>query len=168
MPEGHGHGVDDNGDDDDGGDQHQFHQHQNDQPCHLACVATDFLCPRSCMCVPRFTRCDDEINCEEGEDEEDCSITNEEIIKSIKSECEATKEHVMCPKTFACIAQDFLCDGDDDCGDYSDETHCGTHVNCSDDQFECENGLCIPHPWVCDGDNDCKDFSDEMNCTKIA
>lgn len=52
-------------------------------------------------------------------------------------------------------------------GDYSDETHCGAHVNCSDDQFECANGLCIQHPWVCDGDNDCKDYSDEVNCTKI-
>lgn len=150
--------------DDEVAEEHQ----QDEQPCDLACIATEFLCPHSCMCVPKFTRCDGELNCENGEDEEDCKQTNEEIIKSIKSECEATEKHVMCPRTFACISQDFLCDGDDDCGDFSDETHCGAHVNCSEDQFECENGLCIPHLWVCDGDNDCKDFSDEMNCTKVA
>lgn len=85
------------------------------EPCNLACVTSEFFCKRSCMCVPKFTRCDLEINCEDGEDEEDCNMSNEEIIKSIKSECEATEKHVMCPRTFACIAQEFLCDGDDDC-----------------------------------------------------
>lgn len=59
-------------------------------------------------------------------------------------------------------------DGDDDCGDYSDETHCGARLNCSEDQFECQNGLCIQLQWVCDNDNDCKDFSDEVNCTKLS
>lgn len=136
--------------------------------CTLVCLSTEFLCSRSCACTPKFTRCDGDLNCEDGEDEEDCNATNEEIIKGIRAECESTGKHVMCPRTFKCIAEEWLCDGDDDCGDYSDETKCGAHVNCSEDQFECLNGLCIQQTWVCDGDNDCKDFSDEMNCTKLS
>lgn len=42
----------------------------------------------------------------------------------------------------------------------------GTSQNCTDDQFECRNGLCVQRAWLCDGENDCKDFSDEINCTK--
>lgn len=42
----------------------------------------------------------------------------------------------------------------------------GFTANCTEDQFECSNGLCVPLNWVCDNDNDCKDYSDEFNCTK--
>lgn len=42
----------------------------------------------------------------------------------------------------------------------------GPQVNCTTDQFECNNGLCIPESWLCDTDNDCIDSSDELNCTK--
>lgn len=136
--------------------------------CALACLSSEFLCTRSCMCILKSTQCNGDINCEDGEDEENCNVTNEEIINGMRLECESTGNHVLCPRTFTCIAEDWLCDGDDDCGDYSDETKCGAHVNCSVDQFECLNGLCIQQPWVCDGDNDCKDFSDELNCTKLS
>jgi hypothetical protein len=42
----------------------------------------------------------------------------------------------------------------------------GSKTSCSEDQFECYNGLCIMADWVCDGDNDCRDNSDELNCTR--
>lgn len=39
-------------------------------------------------------------------------VSNIEIIRNIKKDCESSDHHVLCPKTFACIAKDFLCDGD--------------------------------------------------------
>lgn len=97
----------------------------------------------------------------------------------MKTDCEGNtlSQHVMCPNTYICIKQDWLCgenflrelrffsqtkleiqllsDGDDDCNDFTDETHCGTKTNCSDDQFECLNGLCVPQEWIC-GKNETK------------
>lgn len=59
-----------------------------------------------------------------------------------------------------CVPGTFRCDGENDCGDYSDETGC-TNVTCSSTQFLCENGRCVPATWKCDSENDCGDGSDE-------
>lgn len=141
----------------------------SESDCTISCLDTEFLCLKSCVCILKHLRCDEELDCEDGEDELECDgNTNEEIINNIKKDCESTGLHAMCPQTFICISKDWLCDGDDDCGDFFDETHCGERLNCSSDQFECQNGLCIQKSWVCDGENDCRDYSDEMNCTKVS
>lgn len=121
--------------------------------CDLKCGPNEFFCSKSCSCIHTDLHCDGQIDCgPDGEDEDECEIT-EEMKKKMKSDCEENtlSQHVMCPNTFICIKQEWLCDGDDDCNDYSDETHCGAKTNCSDDQFECNNGLCVPSLWMCDG-----------------
>lgn len=69
-----------------------------------------------------------------------------------------------CNSTRQCIPQYFVCDGDRDCDDGSDESNCGSRA-CPDGYFRCTNGQCIPSTWVCDGHADCSDSVDErQNC----
>ncbi|KAL8611301.1 hypothetical protein ACOMHN_013732 [Nucella lapillus] len=62
-----------------------------------------------------------------------------------------------------CIDRRWMCDGNDDCHDKSDETGCV----CQQNEFKCQSGKCIAESWRCDGDNDCGDFSDEHPCATI-
>ncbi|NXM33720.1 LRP2 protein, partial [Oxyruncus cristatus] len=88
--------------------------------------------------------------------------------------------HLSCPRTHMscrdgteCVAQEYLCDGEKDCADGSDEDGCAQLCNtpgqpapCQSHEYPCGLGACLNASLVCDGQQDCADGSDEGgNCS---
>ena len=66
-----------------------------------------------------------------------------------------------------CTPMSWLCDGDNDCGDMSDERACPPRT-CQPTEFTCRTSAqsCIPLRFRCDHQHDCSDGSDEADCRK--
>uniref|UniRef100_A0A6Q2WXW5 Corin, serine peptidase n=1 Tax=Esox lucius TaxID=8010 RepID=A0A6Q2WXW5_ESOLU len=81
-------------------------------------------------------------------------------VKGQPSVC-GSHDHFLCA-TGVCVPRKLVCNGYNDCDDWSDETDCSCK---SQGLLECVTGQCVPSAFRCDGEEDCKDGSDEENCT---
>ncbi|NXY56350.1 VLDLR protein, partial [Callaeas wilsoni] len=80
-----------------------------------------------------------------------------------------SRTHVLCRDGTGCVAQEYLCDGEKDCADGSDEDGCAQLCNTpgrSHSSYPCGLGSCLNVSLVCNGQQDCTDGSDEGgNCS---
>ncbi|CAF4093851.1 unnamed protein product [Adineta steineri] len=137
------------------------------------CPQDMYQCRTTGQCINKDNLCDGDFDCDNGEDELNCSITKSQWV--LEAQCNNTKEHF-------CITQHFLnnqtlhrpCidywkagDGQLDCMGGRDERNvfvCPDH-HILGDRFLCDNATkCLSHTVVCNGIIDCYDQTDERIC----
>ncbi|KAM7405195.1 hypothetical protein PAMP_012476 [Pampus punctatissimus] len=143
-------------------------------PAIRPCMPDEHRCGDG-TCILMEYLCDNRPDCKDMSDETNCgekvpspvtqapltTTTTKKRPPIIPGPCRV--DQATC-QSGECIPRDYICDGEKDCSDGSDEYRCGTPSPCEPNEFKCKNGRCALKLWRCDGDNDCEDNSDETDC----